>query len=83
MSSYLWTNSLHVPRQSAYRDFYSTETALLKVENDICFYLTLKTLDATKALITTDYLKKWSDNVENYLKLDVVPMCNSVVDIWW
>lgn len=39
-----------------------------------------ETLDAAKALITPDYLEKWSDHVENYLKLVVVLMCNSVVD---
>ncbi len=39
-----------------------------------------ETLDAAKALITPDYLEKWSDHVKNYLKLVVVLMCNSVVD---
>lgn len=39
-----------------------------------------ETFDVAKALITPDYLKKWPDHVANYLKLIVVPMCNSVVD---
>ena len=49
MNDHITTNSLHEPLQSAYTANHSTETALLKVSDDIlgalvkgkCFYLVL------------------------------------------
>ena len=40
------TNKLHTPSQSAYRPLHSTETALLKIQNDI-----LLSLDASKGVL--------------------------------
>ena len=39
MEDHLVSNNLHDEYQSAYRKFYSTETALLKVQNDILQFL--------------------------------------------
>ena len=58
---YLDKNNLHEPMQSACRKFHSTETALLKVQNDIllaldnqhCVLLTL--LDLSAAFDTVDH----------------------------
>ena len=36
-------NNLHSSLQSAYREFYSTETALLRVHNDVLDVLLSKT----------------------------------------
>ena len=35
LSEYLVTNNLYAPNQSAYRKFHSTETALVRIQNDI------------------------------------------------
>ena len=35
LQGYLAENHLHVPMQSAYRPLHSTETALLRAQNDI------------------------------------------------
>ena len=56
-------NNLYVPLQSAYRPYHSTETALLKVHNDIlraldkgeCVFLVL--LDLSAAFDTVDHDK--------------------------
>ena len=54
-------NSLHEPLQSAYRKFHSTETALLKVQNDIMESLdqgsmsVLVMLDLSAAFDTIDH----------------------------
>ena len=45
-NNHLENNNLHVPVQSAYRSKHSTETALLKIQNDI-----LLTLDSGKGVI--------------------------------
>ena len=51
LEQHLVKNSLHEPSQSAYKKFHSTETALLKVQNDI-----LRSLDAgaVTALVMLD-----------------------------
>ena len=46
LSYHMDTNDLHTPCQSAYRPFHSTETALLKIENDI-----LNSLDSSKGVL--------------------------------
>ena len=61
MKTHRATNNLDVPLQSAYRQFYSTETALLKVQDDIlraldrkdCVFLVL--LDLSAAFDTVDH----------------------------
>ena len=58
---HLVCNSLHEPLQSAYRKFHSTETALLKVQNDIMESLdqgsisVLVMLDLSAAFDTIDH----------------------------
>jgi exonuclease III len=39
LNKYLNDNDLHEPLQSAYKSFHSTESALLKVQNDILSYI--------------------------------------------
>ena len=46
LSNHMDTHNLHTPIQSAYRPLHSTETALLKVQNDI-----LLSLDASQGVI--------------------------------
>jgi hypothetical protein len=61
LNMHLETNNLNEPMQSAYRKFHSTETALLKVQNDIlravddqqCVLLVL--LDLSAAFDTVDH----------------------------
>ena len=61
LDAHLTDNDLHEPLQSAYRTGHSTETALLKVSNDIllaldkrqCVYLVL--LDLSAAFDTIDH----------------------------
>ena len=58
---FLNTNNLHEPNQSAYRKFHSTETALIKVQNDILQSLDkgevtiLVMLDLSAAFDTIDH----------------------------
>mgnify|MGYP001548919928 CR=1 FL=1 len=60
-SSHLSINNLHDPHQSAYKSFYSTETALLRVQNDVLNSLgnqrpcLLALLDLTAAFDTVDH----------------------------
>jgi hypothetical protein len=46
MSGHMDINHLHTPSQSAYRPLHSTETALLKIQNDI-----LLSLDSSKGVL--------------------------------
>jgi len=46
LEQHLTTNNLHEEHQSAYRKFHSTETALLKVQNDV-----LQSLDQNNVTI--------------------------------
>ena len=61
LDSYLQANSLYPPRQSAYRKHFSTETALLKVHNDVTMALDqhqeviLVMLDLSAAFDTIDH----------------------------
>jgi hypothetical protein len=58
LNEYLTDNDLEVPLQSAYRRFHSTETALLKVQNDIlraCNCVVLLMLDMSAAFDTVDH----------------------------
>jgi hypothetical protein len=61
LKSHLSLNNLHEEHQSAYRKFHSTETALLKVQNDILNSLDrndvtmLVMLDLSAAFDTIDH----------------------------
>ena len=61
LNEYLSTNSLFEPLQSAYKQFHSTETALIKVHNDIIMsldtghYVILVLLDLSAAFDTIDH----------------------------
>ena len=61
LERHLCTNNLHEEMQSAYRQFHSTETALLKVQNDILQSLdnkcvtVLVLLDLSAAFDTIDH----------------------------
>jgi hypothetical protein len=61
LERHLCENSLHEPMQSAYRKFHSTETALIKVQNDILQSLDQKSvtvlvlLDLSAAFDTIDH----------------------------
>jgi hypothetical protein len=62
LEGYLTANELHDPHQSAYRKFHSTETALIKVQNDILNSLDnndvtmLVMLDLSAAFDTIDHI---------------------------
>ena len=62
---YMHSNSLFEPLQSAYRRFYSTETALLKIQNDV-----LCSMDhgGVKLLVLLD-LSAAFDTVDHHLLL--------------
>ena len=57
----MMVNSVYPPLQSSYRQFYSTETALLKVTNDILLKMNLQevtllvTLDLSAAFHTVNH----------------------------
>ena len=61
LSTYMSSNALHCPVQSAYRPFHSTETALLKIANDILCSIdkgkgvVLVLLDLSAAFDTIDH----------------------------
>ncbi len=61
MKEHIYTHCLHDPLQSAYLELHSTETALIKVQNDILYALDngncviLTMLDLSAALNTVDH----------------------------
>ncbi len=61
INAHMYQNNLHENYQSAYRQFHSTETALLKVYNDICMAIDgkkcvfLVLLDLSAAFDTVDH----------------------------
>ena len=61
LNEHMDTNNLHTPVQSAYRSGHSTETALLRVQNDILCHLDAKKrvilvlLDLSAAFDTIDH----------------------------
>ena len=69
---YLTNNNLHAPMQSAYRPFHSTETALLKVQNDILTALdkrkeaVLVLLDFSAAFDTIDHAQLINRFIKRY-----------------
>ena len=72
LQHYLVENHLHAPMQSAYRPFHSTETALLRVQNDILSALDrrneaiLVLLDFSAAFDTIDHTQLIDRLVERY-----------------
>ena len=80
MEDHLSENNLHEPLQSAYKTYHSTETALVKVTNDIllaldkrqCVYLVL--LDLSAAFDTIDHQVFLTQLQRDY------GMCGGIVD---
>ena len=72
LQTYLANNHLHAPMQSAYRPFHSTETALLRVQNDILTALdkrkeaVLVLLDFSAAFDTLDHKQLLTRLTEQY-----------------
>ena len=72
LQTYLIDNDLHVPMQSAYRKYHSTETALLRVQNDILTALdkqkeaVLVLLDFSAAFDTIDHKQLLTRLTERY-----------------
>ena len=83
LDAHLTDNDLHEPLQSAYRTGHSTETALLKVSNDIllaldkrqCVYLVL--LDLSAAFDTIDHTVFLSCLEENGVTADALGWMSS------
>ena len=74
LNEHLINNSLFDPLQSAYRDKHSTETVLIKVQNEI-----LSALDAgSSALLLMLDLSAAFDTIDNDILLS--RLCNYVLD---
>ena len=79
IEAHLNSHSLHEPQQSAYKKFHSTETALVRVQNDILQALDnnentmLVILDLSAAFDTIDHQKLLS-TLENHFGITGTPL---------